>query len=407
MLRNFRSLTSRKVLPAVLIAPFFLSGCFTVEIRELKTKNEMLQQRIHQLQQDRTALEEMLLAETRERERAHQEVIRLQNELRSMQEQLESARAKLDAARLSLSTSTDSQAREFAQRMEDALQHEAALQAELDKTRDALASVEVELLEHQQVRQELESDLEVALTHLDKNTSLIDEMSSSLEETRSERMDLASRLEETSKQAETHGSAARMYQDKLRAAETELQNTRDKLESIQGEVSTLQESLASAPIGDAAAALSAADFARNALAASIAAGQATVIQDGGRVRLVLFSDSLFDSGTTLISDTGLKSIKGVEEVIRNTTPTYIVVEGHTDNVPVRNMPYPDNWELGAARATEVVRNLATKKGINAGNMVAQSRSWFDPMEKNSEAAGRQKNRRVEIVLEFLPTQPKV
>ena len=78
-----------------------------------------------------------------------------------------------------------------------------------------------------------------------------------------------------------------------------------------------------------------------------------------------------------------------------------MVEGHTDNVPIRNAlkaKFPSNWELSTARATSVVRFLQDQGGIDPSKLSATGLSYFRPVAANDTPEGREQNRRIEIVL---------
>jgi len=75
----------------------------------------------------------------------------------------------------------------------------------------------------------------------------------------------------------------------------------------------------------------------------------------------------------------------------------MLVEGHTDNVPIRSPVFPSNWELSAARAASVVRYLALE-GVSAGRMGAMGYGEFQPVARNDTAAGKRKNRRVVLLI---------
>jgi len=88
-----------------------------------------------------------------------------------------------------------------------------------------------------------------------------------------------------------------------------------------------------------------------------------------------------------------------------TARTYrLRVEGHTDNVPIHNGRFASNWELSTARATEVVRLLVVQYRFRPENLSAAGYSEFHPQGDNSTDAGRQANRRVDIVV--MPAQPE-
>ncbi len=78
----------------------------------------------------------------------------------------------------------------------------------------------------------------------------------------------------------------------------------------------------------------------------------------------------------------------------------ITVTGHTDNVPLSGSPFHDNFGLGAARATSVVRELVGSGQIAPTQITAVSRGETAPVADNSTDAGREKNRRIEIEIDY-------
>ena len=75
----------------------------------------------------------------------------------------------------------------------------------------------------------------------------------------------------------------------------------------------------------------------------------------------------------------------------------VVVEGHTDSIPIRGK-YDDNWALSVARATAIVRILTDTYRVDPSRVTASGRSKYEPVEGNETAEGRQRNRRTEIIL---------
>ncbi|MGR9099865.1 MAG: flagellar motor protein MotD [Gammaproteobacteria bacterium] len=114
------------------------------------------------------------------------------------------------------------------------------------------------------------------------------------------------------------------------------------------------------------------------------------------VELVLKSEILFESGEAELSAEAVPVLKKIAEIIGR-APNTLHVEGHTDNLPISTPKFPSNWELSAARAASVVRLLA-KGGVNPANMLAIGYGEFHPVADNTFEEGRQKNRRVVLVL---------
>jgi chemotaxis protein MotB len=82
-------------------------------------------------------------------------------------------------------------------------------------------------------------------------------------------------------------------------------------------------------------------------------------------------------------------------------PNEIMVEGHTDNIPINTYEFKSNWELSAARAINVVRYLSEKLGVDPKRLSAIGNGEYKPKVENDSEANRQLNRRVNIVIKYL------
>ncbi len=114
------------------------------------------------------------------------------------------------------------------------------------------------------------------------------------------------------------------------------------------------------------------------------------------VELEMKSDLLFSSGQAELSQKAFPVLKKIAEVIR-LLPNMINVEGHTDNIPIDNVDFPSNWDLSAARATSVVRQLI-QNNIKPERLAVVGYGEFHPIADNNTEEGRFRNRRVLLVL---------
>ena len=130
----------------------------------------------------------------------------------------------------------------------------------------------------------------------------------------------------------------------------------------------------------------------------------TVIDRRGLVVRVLTDQLLFASGQATLQTAGFPLLNEVAQLLNVDKSHPITVEGHTDNVPISSSQYPSNWELSTDRATTVVRYLIAK-GVNRGRLGAVGYADLHPLASNATAAGRAKNRRVEIVLQRINPVP--
>lgn len=112
------------------------------------------------------------------------------------------------------------------------------------------------------------------------------------------------------------------------------------------------------------------------------------------------SEILFSSGGADLGLEGLGVLRKLVTVL-NSTPHQIVIEGHTDSVPIRSYRYPSNWELSGARAGSVVRYLEAN-GVSSQRLSAVGYADTRPLGDNGTADGRANNRRVELILLTAP-----
>ena len=130
-------------------------------------------------------------------------------------------------------------------------------------------------------------------------------------------------------------------------------------------------------------------------------GEITITQLKGKLKVNMLDEILFDSGKTTIKPEGVEVLERVGEILSNVKDRAINVEGHTDNVPIGPelaRRYPTNWELSAARATNVARYLQEKIGIDPTFLSATGYGEYHPVASNESEEGQARNRRIEIVL---------
>jgi len=118
----------------------------------------------------------------------------------------------------------------------------------------------------------------------------------------------------------------------------------------------------------------------------------------GKVYVSMSDKLLFQSGSAAVEEKGLAAIKVLADVLNKNSDIDILVEGHTDNLPIKTVQYKDNWDLSVARATSIVRILTTDYKITPTRLTASGKGEFLPRATNSTAEGRAKNRRTEIIL---------
>lgn len=124
--------------------------------------------------------------------------------------------------------------------------------------------------------------------------------------------------------------------------------------------------------------------------------QIEIIREGNRIEVRMNSKMLFPSASARLSPKALAVLKKIASVVKDAR-SMVHVEGHTDNVPIGTVSFPSNWELSAARAASVVHFL-NRQNIAPQRLAAVGYGEHKPIADNKTAAGRQKNRRVSLVL---------
>jgi chemotaxis protein MotB len=147
------------------------------------------------------------------------------------------------------------------------------------------------------------------------------------------------------------------------------------------------------------------DDTKNTIATSlkeeIEAEEIELVEMEDTLKVVFIDKILFDSGSVEINEKGRKILLVVADSIRAHKDQKLLVEGHTDNLPLRatlKERFPSNWELSTARAAAVVRFLQKEGRLQPERLSARGYSYYRPVASNKTKEGRHQNRRIEIIL---------
>jgi chemotaxis protein MotB len=131
---------------------------------------------------------------------------------------------------------------------------------------------------------------------------------------------------------------------------------------------------------------------------SFRSDEISVEMKNGKVYVSLSDKLLFKSGSAAVEEKGIEAIRKVAEVLNKNGDIDVLIEGHTDNVPIKTARYEDNWSLSADRALSIVRLLSKEYNVDPKRLEAAGRAEFYPKASNETAEGKAKNRRTEIIL---------
>lgn len=125
----------------------------------------------------------------------------------------------------------------------------------------------------------------------------------------------------------------------------------------------------------------------------------TVTQKNGKVYVSMDESLLFASGKTNVEAKGIEALKSVAKVLEQNPDINVMVEGHTDDVPMKGAgEIKDNWDLSVMRATSVTKIMLGAASIDAKRITSAGRGEFFPLDPAKTPEARKKNRRTEIIL---------
>ena len=118
----------------------------------------------------------------------------------------------------------------------------------------------------------------------------------------------------------------------------------------------------------------------------------------GVVYISLADNMLFKTGSYEISPRAMETLSKIAKIIKDYNDYDVLVEGNTDNVPISRTNIRNNWDLSTLRASSVVQTLQNDFGVNPARLTAGGRGEYNPIADNDTEAGRQRNRRTEIII---------
>jgi chemotaxis protein MotB len=125
----------------------------------------------------------------------------------------------------------------------------------------------------------------------------------------------------------------------------------------------------------------------------------TITQKNGKVYVSMDENLLFSTGSTTVQPKGVDALKKLAKVLEQNADINVMVEGHTDDVPMKGSgEIKDNWDLSVMRATSVTKILLGGASIDPKRITAAGRGEFFPLDPGKTAEARKKNRRTEIIL---------
>ena len=118
----------------------------------------------------------------------------------------------------------------------------------------------------------------------------------------------------------------------------------------------------------------------------------------GVVYISLADNMLYKSGSYEINDRAAETLSKIAKIIKDYKDYDVLIEGNTDNVPIKRENIRNNWDLSCLRASSVVQALQNQYGVDPKRLTAGGRGEYNPLQPNTTEVGKQRNRRTQIII---------
>ena len=199
---------------------------------------------------------------------------------------------------------------------------------------------------------------------------------------------------------ETKMEEVQEQEDQLKRLEMELNRKKENLDILRAELEKREQRVKELEdlIAQKDAAVRALKDRIKAALSGFADKGIKVEQKNGRVYVSMEAKLLFASGSTSVGTEGKKAVKELAKALEGIEDLTILVEGHTDDDPIKTACINDNWDLSVMRATSVVRIMVESSKLNPSILTAAGRGEFFPVAENNTPENKAKNRRIEVIL---------
>ncbi|MBC6993459.1 OmpA family protein [Neolewinella lacunae] len=225
------------------------------------------------------------------------------------------------------------------------------------------------------------------------NKTKVKQLETQLESSEQQRQMLVTQLESVQR---TNGDLLARMEDLSVISKEGATSIRESLESISGQTSYIQELNRSIARKDSLNMALVMNLKRSL--DNVSDQDVQVEVRGGKVHVSISDKLLFASGSASLNADARRVLEKVGLVLNDHRNLNVIVEGHTDNVPVQLNGIKDNWDLSTRRATAVVRQLVDQFYVDPARLTAAGRAEYDPRGDNATPDGRARNRRTEIVI---------
>lgn len=123
----------------------------------------------------------------------------------------------------------------------------------------------------------------------------------------------------------------------------------------------------------------------------------TILSDGQKITVRLTESMLFEPSGDVLMPESMAVLDEIAAILRD-IPANIRIEGHTDNIPINTDRFPSNWDLSSARSIRILKYFVDRHKFDPKKMSALGYGEFRPIDTNETPSGREKNRRVDLLV---------
>ena len=256
----------------------------------------------------------------------------------------------------------------------------APVQAELDLANEQLGEAGEQINDLMDQNENLKSEVKTNKTTMDLKAEQMNDLRAQLEDVKSQR----------DKQLEQVGELTVLS----KSANENINKTLGQLKGKDEYIKMLQAAKSKADSINLALAVNLKGVLEN----GIADEDVNITVDKTAVFINLSDKMLYYSGSSNLTSRAKEVLGKVASIIQDRPDLEVMIEGNTDNVPIRTDAIQDNWELSVKRATAVSRVLVNDFGVAPARIIAAGRGEHNPIASNDSAEGRSKNRRTRIII---------
>ncbi len=250
----------------------------------------------------------------------------------------------------------------------------------LDKYGKTISDYSEKLSACDQEKARLQGQLRSAESNLTLRQEQIDDLKDQIQDIRGQR----------DKQVEQVGDLTVLSQ----SANENIKETLSQLEGKDEYIQLLQNAKSKADSINLALAVN----LKSVLAGGIQDNDVEIKVDKTVVFINLSDKMLYQSGSSTLTSRANEVLGKIATIVQSKPDLEVMVEGYTDNDPIRSSCFIDNWDLSVKRATSVVRALQTKYGIDPNRLIAAGRGEWNALASNDTPEGKSTNRRTRIII---------